>query len=121
MRKQLSPPVEVYDMRTAKRLLLLGLVFLLLLAVGFFAGCASLHESVRIDDPPRFETLPPNPSSGMTSKPMVALVLSGGSARGFAHLGVIKVLEEIGLIPDLIVGVSAGSMAGVAYASGMSA
>lgn len=108
-------------MRTAKRLLLLGLVFLLLLAVGFFAGCASLHESVRIDDPPRFETLPPNPSSGMTSKPMVALVLSGGSARGFAHLGVIKVLEEIGLIPDLIVGVSAGSMAGVAYASGMSA
>jgi len=57
----------------------------------------------------------------MVSKPMVALVLSGGSARGFAHLGVIKVLEEIGLKPDLIVGVSAGSMVGVGYASGMSA
>lgn len=48
------------------------------------------------------------------SKPMVALVLLSGSARGFAHLGVIKVLEEIGLTTDLIVGVSAGSIVDVA-------
>ena len=108
-------------MRAANRLLLLGFASLLVVAVGCIAGCASLHESARIDDPPRFETSQPSPNSDMVSKPMVALVLSGGSARGFAHLGVIKVLEEIGLKPDLIVGVSAGSMVGVGYASGMSA
>lgn len=107
-------------MRNVKRLLL-GLIIPFLLAAGCIAGCASLNDSARIDDPPRFEMHPINKDNVHTSKPMVALVLSGGSARGFAHIGVIKVLEEIGLTPDLIVGVSAGSMVGVAYASGMSA
>ena len=51
----------------------------------------------------------------------VALVLSGGSARGFAHIGVIKVLEEARIRPDLIVGASAGSIVGALYASGMGA
>ncbi len=106
-------------MRTSNQLLL-SVAFLLFLTVGCVAGCASLHESVHIDDPPRFEIPESNKSNVQTLKPMVALVLSGGSARGFAHIGVIKVLEEIGLTPDLIVGVSAGSMVGVAYASGMS-
>lgn len=108
-------------MRNANRLTLLGFAFPLLLAVGCITGCASLHESVHVDDPPRFETSQPKLISDIASKSMVALVLSGGSARGFAHFGVIKVLEEIGLTPDLIVGVSAGSLVGVAYASGMSA
>ena len=54
-------------------------------------------------------------------RPVVALVLSGGAARGFAHIGVIRVLEQIGLEPDLIVGTSAGSVVGAAYAAGMSA
>jgi NTE family protein len=80
-----------------------------------------LHESVYVDDPPRFDVLQPIKNGVAPVKPMLALALSGGSARGFAHLGVIKVLEEIGLTPDLIVGVSAGSMVGVAYASGMTA
>lgn len=48
-----------------------------------------------------------------------ALVLSGGSARGFAHLGVLRVLEREGLRPDLIVGTSAGAIVGALYASGM--
>jgi len=51
----------------------------------------------------------------------VALVLSGGSARGLAHIGVLKVLEENGLEPDLVVGSSAGAMIGALYASGLSA
>ncbi|MFN0162883.1 MAG: patatin-like phospholipase family protein [Burkholderiales bacterium] len=51
----------------------------------------------------------------------LALVLSGGAARGYAHIGVIKVLEEAGIRPDLIVGTSAGSIAGALYASGMNA
>lgn len=48
-------------------------------------------------------------------------MLSGGSARGFAHAGVIKALEANGLRPDLIVGSSAGSVIGALYASGLSA
>jgi len=52
-------------------------------------------------------------------KPVVGLVLGGGAARGFAHVGVIKVLEAQGIVPDLIVGTSAGSLVGALYASGL--
>ncbi|MDD2328138.1 MAG: patatin-like phospholipase family protein [bacterium] len=44
--------------------------------------------------------------------------LSGGGARGFAHLGTLKVLESYGLKPDVIAGTSAGALAGVLYADG---
>jgi NTE family protein len=50
-----------------------------------------------------------------------SLVLGGGAARGFAHIGVIKVLEANGIVPDLIVGTSAGSLVGALYASGVDA
>lgn len=48
----------------------------------------------------------------------VALVLGGGAARGFAHIGVIKALESQGIVPDMVVGTSAGSLVGVLYAAG---
>ena len=48
----------------------------------------------------------------------VALVLSGGSARGFAHIGVLKVLEEVNMPIDYIVGVSMGGLIGGLYACG---
>ena len=48
-----------------------------------------------------------------------ALVLGGGAAKGFAHIGVIKVLEQYNLKPDLIVGTSMGAIIGGAYAKGM--
>jgi NTE family protein len=51
--------------------------------------------------------------------PKVALVLGGGAARGFAHIGVIKALEAQGIVPDIVVGTSAGSVVGVLYASGL--
>jgi len=51
-------------------------------------------------------------------KQKTALVLSGGGARGFAHIGVIKALEEIGFYPDLIVGTSMGAIIGALYACG---
>lgn len=50
----------------------------------------------------------------------IGLALGGGAARGFAHIGVIKALEAQGIVPDLIVGSSAGSVVGALYASGMS-
>lgn len=53
-------------------------------------------------------------------KPKIALVLGGGAAKGFAHVGVIKMLEAQGIVPDIIVGTSAGSVVGSLYAAGYS-
>ncbi len=49
----------------------------------------------------------------------IGLALGGGGARGFAHIGVIKVLEKEKITPDIIVGTSIGSVVGGAFASGM--
>ncbi|MBR7798906.1 patatin-like phospholipase family protein [Undibacterium sp. FT137W] len=72
-------------------------------------------------------TVPKNP---IKTEPVVAvktlrpvkigLALGGGAARGFAHIGVIKVLEAQGIVPDLVVGTSAGSVVGAMYAAGNS-
>jgi NTE family protein len=48
----------------------------------------------------------------------IGLVLSGGGARGFAHLGLIQALNEAGIFPDVISGTSAGALVGVLYADG---
>ena len=53
--------------------------------------------------------------------PSVALVLGGGGAKGFAHVGVIKALEENGITPTLVVSTSVGSLVGSLYASGYTA
>ena len=52
--------------------------------------------------------------------PRIGLALGGGAARGFAHIGVIQVLEEAGIRPDLVVGTSAGSLVAALYAAGRS-
>ena len=77
------------------------------------AGC-SLPTEVPVERLPRFVS-PHGPA------PRVALVLGSGGPRGFAHIGVLKVLEENGVRPDIIIGSSVGSMVGVLYASGVSA
>ncbi len=51
-------------------------------------------------------------------RPRIGLALGGGSARGWAHVGVIRALEEAGIRPDLICGTSVGAMVGAAYAAG---
>jgi NTE family protein len=48
----------------------------------------------------------------------IGLALGGGAARGFAHIGVIKALESQGIVPDIVVGTSAGSLVGALYAAG---
>jgi NTE family protein len=53
-------------------------------------------------------------------RPAIGLVLSGGSARAMAHIGVLKYLEEQGIVPDYIVSNSMGSIVGLLYAAGMS-
>lgn len=58
---------------------------------------------------------------GPTGRPSIGLVLSGGGARGYAHLGVLKVLEENRIPVDCIAGTSMGAVVGGLYASGMAA
>jgi NTE family protein len=55
-----------------------------------------------------------------TTPPKIALVLGGGAVRGFAHIGVLKTLQAQGIKPDIIIGTSAGSVAGALYAAGNS-
>ncbi|MCF8161021.1 MAG: patatin-like phospholipase family protein [Polaromonas sp.] len=54
------------------------------------------------------------------ARPVIALALGGGAAKGFAHIGVIKALEAQGIVPDIVIGTSAGSLVGALYASGKS-
>lgn len=56
----------------------------------------------------------------MTTRKKIGLALSGGGARGFSHIGVLKVLVENNIPIDMIAGTSAGSIVGGAFASGMS-
>jgi NTE family protein len=68
-------------------------------------------SSAQVVEAPPTPKLPPKP-------PRIGLALGGGAARGFAHIGVIQVLEEAGIKPDLVVGTSAGSLVAALYASG---
>ena len=49
----------------------------------------------------------------------VGVALGGGAARGMAHLGVLKALEQSGIVVDMIAGTSAGAMTGVFYAANL--
>ncbi len=53
--------------------------------------------------------------------PRIALALGSGGPRGYAHIGVLRVLEEAGIVPDLVVGSSVGAVIGAFWASGLSA
>src|SRR5919108_6077460 len=52
--------------------------------------------------------------------PRTALVLSGGGAKGLAHIGVLAALDSLGIRPDLVIGTSIGAAVGALYASGYS-
>jgi NTE family protein len=80
-----------------------------LLASLLLAGCFG-HADVKPIAPP------PTPA-----KIRIGLALGGGAAKGFAHIGVIKMLEASGIHPDVVAGTSAGSVVGALYASGMDA
>lgn len=81
--------------------------------VGLLAACAQVPQR----DPPVGASPPVLP---VKKPPRLGLALGGGAARGFAHIGVLQVLEEAGLPPDLLVGTSAGSVVAALYASGKS-
>lgn len=61
---------------------------------------------------------PPQTTTIKAREPVVAIALGGGGAKGFAHIGVLKVLESHGIKPKIVTGTSAGSFVGGIYASG---
>jgi len=90
-------------MRLPNLLALAGLAFLL--------GCETAPP-VAVPQPQ-----PPVVVQGPPPKPKIALVLGGGAARGFAHVGVIRALEQEKIPLDMVVGTSVGSLIGAIYAS----
>ena len=79
-------------------------------------ACASVPPpTVPTVQPPVVQTPAPK------KIPKLGLALGGGAARGFAHIGVLQVLEEEGIKPTLVVGTSAGSVVAAFYASGKTA
>jgi NTE family protein len=80
------------------------------------SGCQSPPKVVETAPAPPPMVAPKPPPK----PPRLGLALGGGAARGFAHIGVIQVLEEAGLTPDVVVGTSAGSLVAALYASGKS-
>jgi len=85
--------------------------FLPLLLALWLAGCATVPV-------PEAPVAPVVPAVVPKKPPKIGLALGGGAARGFAHIGVIQVLEEAGIRPALVVGTSAGSVVAAFYASG---
>ena len=84
-------------------------------------GSTGLSEPPAADAQVRAERINFKKLKQQENRPIVALVLGSGGARGYAHIGVIQVLEKQGIHPDLIVGTSAGSIVGSIYASGKTA
>jgi NTE family protein len=93
------------------------LPFLLLGVV--LAGCVTDRAAVA----PELETRPvadvKRAEARDGQRPVIGLALGGGGLRGYAHIGVLRALEEAGIKPDIVVGTSAGALVGAAYASGM--
>lgn len=96
--------------------------FWLLCAAALLAACSSAPIRTAEPLPNQVPTQPaeplPVPPKPQPKPPRVGLALGGGAARGFAHIGVIQVLEEAGLKVDLVTGTSAGSLVAALYASG---
>lgn len=97
-------------MTAFRRLLLLSLALFLTTLLG---ACFDANTK---PTPPVAVTPPPPPP-----KIRVGVALGGGAAKGFAHIGVIKMLEASGVQPVVVSGTSAGSVVGALYASGMDA
>ena len=93
---------------------MIRIVALLLVAAALGAACALTPDSYKGAAAPRAEAIVPLRSA----RPVIGLALGGGGARGFAHIGVIKALEEAGIVPDVVTGASSGAVIAALYAGG---
>jgi NTE family protein len=94
-----------------RRSMLAGLVAASGAGIGV-GGCSPRMTVTDGPDAPKFVA--------SANVPRLALVLAAGGPRGFAHVGVLRALDELGIRPDLIVGASIGALIGSALAAGMS-
>lgn len=76
-------------------------------------GCAAF-DYTQADAPQAMAQVPP-----LDPAPRIALVLGSGGPRGYAHVGMLRVLEEAGVVPDLVLGSSVGALIGAFWASGL--
>jgi NTE family protein len=90
------------------------------LALAGLAALLSACQTPRPTTSPAPTPTPTPPPTAAPRPPRIGLALGGGAARGFAHIGVIQVLEEAGIRPSLVAGTSAGSLVAALYASGKS-
>ncbi|MGD8644080.1 MAG: patatin-like phospholipase family protein [Chromatiales bacterium] len=90
--------------------------FVPLLLLAMLSACATAPPLPEIRNPPLAAPMAPVTAEG---RPVVALALGGGAARGFAHVGVLKVLDAHHIPVDIVVGTSAGGVAGSLYAAGI--
>jgi NTE family protein len=90
------------------------LIAFLVFSSSFFTGCAAFNYADQ-DAPIAVRTV-----RELKLKPKIAVVFGSGGPRGYAHIGVIKVLEEAGIKPDLVVGTSVGALIGAFWADGRS-
>jgi len=86
-----------------------------LAAIGGLGGCAAF-DYAQLDAPQALAK-----PTRVEPPPAIALALSSGGPRGYAHIGVLRVLEEAGVVPDLVVGSSVGALIGTFWASGLNA
>ncbi len=92
-------------------------VFAFLCVILWLSGCSSLPSGPSVPGPAEPVVVTPTPEPARRP-PRLGLALGGGAARGFAHVGVIQVLEQNSIRPDFVVGTSAGSLVATLYASG---
>jgi NTE family protein len=98
-----------------RRRLLLASALASAFAAGGLGGCAAF-DYAQPDAPEPLDRVPP-----LEPPPRIALVLGSGGPRGYAHIGVLHVLEEAGIVPDMVVGCSVGALIGAFWASGLGA
>ncbi len=87
---------------------------IILLTAALIAGCALPPSAFNGNGAPHQAKIVPM----VSERPIVALALGGGGARGFAHIGVIKALEDAGIEADIVTGASSGAIIAALYASG---
>ena len=87
------------------------------LSLAALAACSSSTPTQRSD---ATAATPTQTTAGGVPPVKIGIALGGGAAKGFAHIGVIKMLEANGFAPSVVAGTSAGSVVGALYASGMS-
>jgi NTE family protein len=113
-------PLKVQRIAVCSRILKAFFAALLFIYFMALAGCATSPTPTQT--PPVVTPIAvPKPVVVPNNTPRVTLVLGGGGARGYAHVGVLKVLQQAGIPVDLVVGSSVGSLVGALYADSANA